>query len=83
MDVVARLKKWNRQNIPEDDFPFALALLLSLANPEEVSNHTVSTNVMDFILDLLHYRTNNNKNRVETALDSIREYSKRQTNFKN
>lgn len=75
------------QNMPEDDFPFSLAVLLSLTNPEDVSNHKISNNVIEFIRDLLHYRTQSDNSRVKAALISISKYIKQDikypTNFEN
>lgn len=61
-------------NQKKDDFQFGMALLYSLTSPEDLSNHTVDNEVMQFIRHFLEHRTNNNVDRVEEAMVEICKY---------
>lgn len=77
--MINQLKIWNNQDLSvdnslENDTPFALAILLSLASPNEISKKEVSNDVMQFITDLLRRRTTNDYNRVDETIREIYEY---------
>lgn len=74
--MIDQLKKWNTEDPPQskNDYRFALAILLSLTNPDEISNGTVSDNVMQFIMDLLQLRTNGDITRFEQGINAVQKY---------
>lgn len=78
-DVLDQLELWNiqdgnLQNPSQNDYPFALAILLSLTSPDDISKNMVSDDVMEFITDLLRLRTINNQYRIDATVHAIREY---------
>lgn len=78
-DVVDRLKFWNTLDESEEenmknDIPFALAILLSVSSPLDISKNMVSDETIEFISDLLRLRTKNDEKRVSGAIQAIREY---------
>lgn len=78
-DVLDQLELWNiqdgnLQNPSQNDYPFALAILLSLTSPDDISKNMVSDDVMELITDLLRLRTINNQYRIDATVHAIREY---------
>lgn len=68
----------SKEDNSQHDFPFALAIFLSLSSPDEISaeisESTVNSDVAQFISDLLRLRTNNNDARVQAVFQAIREH---------
>lgn len=56
-----------------NDVPFALAILLSITDPEDIS--TFNDDVLEFICDLLRLRTNNDDERINSTIQAIRKYN--------
>lgn len=77
--MLDQLELWNiqdgnLQNPSQNDYPFALAILLSLTSPDDISKNMVSDDVMELITDLLRLRTINNQYRIDATVHAIREY---------
>lgn len=76
-DVVDRLKYTlndSEEKNMKNDIPFALAILLSVSSPLDISKNMVSDETIEFISDLLRLRTKNDEKRVSGAIQAIREY---------
>ncbi|XP_055308261.1 uncharacterized protein LOC129572344 [Sitodiplosis mosellana] len=76
-NVVDKLWQWNTppSNANLDlDFRFALAVFLSVVSPSDILENNIDSNSMDFVLDLMRIRSNNNAARVSAVEISIKAY---------
>lgn len=72
--MINKLKYWNAHRESEEDelkndIPYALAIYLSIESP----NNTVNEDAIEFIVDLLRVRTDN-EYRIQGAIQAVREY---------
>lgn len=62
----------------KDDYPFALAILLALTDPDEIARNAVSADAMKFISDLVTIRTRSDDRTKATEL-RIQKYLQKNT----